>query len=77
MDLKDILFGAKADMETVSNRLTELLNLIDTVYLGLKSENAEKQSLDCIMCISYSVKGLLDFTNDALYKINGKEEGES
>lgn len=48
----------KADMELVLERLSEVLNLMDTVYFGLEKEKTEKQVLDCFMCIRHNVQGI-------------------
>ncbi len=50
---------AMENMDTLSDRLRELSNLMDTVYLGLTEESAEQQVLDCIMCFLHSVNELL------------------
>lgn len=61
------------NLEIVSTRLRELLNLINTVHLGLMEENTEKQVLDCIICFFYSVNEIHDFTEKVLKEVCGKE----
>lgn len=61
-------------MSTISNRLRELSNLINTVHLGLMGEDTEQQVLDCIMCFLYSVNEIHEFTEKALKEIHGTED---
>ena len=68
---------ATENMTTISNRLRELSNLINTVHLGLMGEDTEQQVLDCIMCFLYSVNEIHEFTERALKEIHGAEDGHS
>jgi len=77
MELKERLAMAIESMDILSNRLGELSNLINTVHLGLMSEKAEKQTLDCMMCIRYSVKELQLFTEQALCEARTKTHTEN
>lgn len=74
MNTEKRLTIATENMDIISNRLEELSNLINTVYLGLMRELAEKQVLDCIMCFLYSVNEIHEFTEKALKEIYGDED---
>lgn len=73
MNTEERLTAATESMGTISNRLRELSNLINTVHLGLMEEDTEQQVLDCIMCFLYSVNELHEFTEKALKEIYGNE----
>lgn len=73
MDLEVRLFKATTDMELMSRRLGELSSLIGTVHLGLEKEKVERQTLDCMACIFYSVKELHGLAEQMLS--NMKNEG--
>ena len=62
MNTEKRLSIATENMDIISNRLGELSNLINTVYLGLMRELAEKQVLDCIACFLYSVDEIAEKT---------------
>lgn len=49
MNTEEQLTNTTESMRTISNRLRELSNLINTVHLGLMGEDTEQQVLDCIM----------------------------
>lgn len=53
---------ARECMSTLSDRLRELSNLMNTVHLGLMGEDIEQQVLDCTMCFLRSVNELHEFT---------------
>lgn len=74
MEAENRLSEAIEGLESISVRLNELSNLIETVHMGLKCEKLEKQALDCIICIDHSVKSLFDFTEDTLNEISGKTD---
>ncbi len=73
MNTEERLTAATESMGTISNRLRELSNLINTVHLGLMEEDTEQQVLDCIICFLYSVNELHEFTKKALKEIYGNE----
>lgn len=63
------------DMEVIVERLSEVLNLMDTVYLGLKKEKLEKQALDCIMCIRYNMENICVLAEEIMHNdTNNKDE---
>ncbi len=55
MNTEERVTTATENMTTISNRLRELSNLINTVHLGLMGEDTEQQVLDCIMCFRLCV----------------------
>lgn len=71
MELKEGLSVVEC-VETISNRLGELSNLITTIHLGLKAEKTEKQTLDCMMCIRYSVNELHKLAEETLSEVREK-----
>lgn len=74
MDTGGKLSAVTECMEILSDRLLELSNLIDTIHLGLMAENAEKQSLDCLMCIRHLVNDLHGIAENSLMRL--KKEAE-
>ena len=77
MNTEEQLTTAIESMNTISNRLRELSNLINTVHLGLMGEDTEQQVLDCIMCFLYSVNEIHEFTERALKEIHGAEDTQT
>ena len=71
MELKEGLSVMEC-VETISNRLGELSNMITTIHLGLKAEKIEKQTLDCMMCIRYSVNEMHKLTEETLSEVREK-----
>ena len=69
MDYEEKLIKAMISMEILENRLEELSNLISTLQLGLMKERVEKQALDCIQCLFYSVSGLHMLAEEMLSEI--------
>lgn len=74
MNTEERLTTATENIGTISNRLRELSNLINTVHLGLMREDTEQQILDCIMCFLYSVNEIHEFTEKTLKEVNAKED---
>ena len=74
MDSKERLITAMESMDIISNRLRELSNLISTVHSGLMGEDAEVQTLDCIMCFLCSVNELHEYTEQIIREIHAKED---
>ena len=72
MNTEERLMIATERMGTLSDRLRELSNLMNTVHLGLMGEDAEQQVLDCIMCFLRSVNELHEFTEQAIREIHTK-----
>lgn len=72
MNLEKRLITAIESIDTISNRLRKLSNLISTVHSGLMNEDAEKQILDCIMCFLYLVNELYEFSEQTIRDINTK-----
>ncbi len=70
MNTEERLMIVTERMSTLSDRLKELSNLMNTVHLGLMEEDAEQQALDCIMCFLRSVNDLHEFTEQAIREIN-------
>lgn len=66
-----------ADMELVLDRLSEVLNLMDTVYFGLKKEKTEKQVLDCFMCIRRNVQEIYTIAEKTIHNIKNDEGNEA
>lgn len=69
MNMEERLMIATERMGSLSDRLRELSNLMNTVHLGLMGEYAEQQVLDCIMCFLRSVNGLHEFTEQTIKDI--------
>lgn len=62
------------DIELVLDRLSEVLNLMDTVYFGLKKEKTEKQVLDCFMCIRHNVQEIYTLAEKTIHSVKNSEE---
>ncbi|MBD5547746.1 MAG: hypothetical protein HDQ97_10150 [Lachnospiraceae bacterium] len=77
MNTEERLTTATESMGIISNRLRELSNLINTVYLGLMEEDTEQQVLDCIMCFLYSINEIHEFTEKALKENHRKENTQT
>lgn len=73
MDTEERLMTAIDYMDTMSNRLRELSNLINTVYLGFLGENAEQQILDCTICFLHSVNELHKLTEQTMKEIHTRK----
>ena len=74
MESKEQLIATMESMNIISDRLRELSNLISTVHSGLMGEDAEVQTLDCIMCFLCSVNELHKYTEQAIRDIHEKED---
>ena len=74
MDSNERLIIAMESMDTISNRLRELSNLLSTVHSGLMGENAEVQILDCIMCFLYTVNELHEYAEQTIRDLHAKED---
>ncbi len=70
MNTEERLMIVTERMSTLSDRLRELSNVMNTVHLGLMGEDVEQQALDCIMCFLRSVNDLHEFTEQAIREIN-------
>lgn len=73
MNWEDKKVQYTSDMESVLDRLSEVLNLMDTVYFGLKKEKTEKQVLDCFMCIRRNVQEIYTFAEKTIHNIQNNE----
>lgn len=73
MNMEERLMIVTERMGTISDRLRELSNVMNTVHLGLMGEDAEQQALDCIMCFLRSVNEIHELTEKALKEVNEKE----
>ncbi len=72
MNTEERLMIATERMCTISDRLRELSNLMNTVHLGLMGEDAEQQALDCIICFLRSVNELHELTEQTINEIHTK-----
>ncbi len=72
MNSEERLMIATERMGTLSDRLRELSNVMNTVHLGLSTEDTEQQVLDCIMCFLRSVNELYEFTEQTIREIRTK-----
>jgi len=70
MNTEERLMIARERMGTMSDRLRELSNLMNTVHLGLMGEDAEQQVLDSIMYFLRSMNELHELTEQAIREIN-------
>ena len=75
MNIEKRLTIVTENMEIISDRLGELSNLINIVYLGLMRELTEKQVLDCVACFPYSVDEIHEIAEKALKEICEKGGG--
>ncbi len=62
------------DLEMVSLRLGSLINMINTIHNGLKSEGMEKQSVDCMECICFCIDGLKNIIDNCLEQLAEKSK---
>lgn len=60
-------------LENVSLRLQQLSSMIHTMCLGLKCENIEQQTVDCMECIAYSVNDIRAMVLDELQQIQDEQ----
>lgn len=59
-------------LETVSLRLGQLSNMINSLCLGMQQENLEQQSVDCMECVAYCVNDTKNIVDEIMLQI-GKE----
>lgn len=60
-------------LENVSLRLQQLSSVIHTMCLGLKCENIEQQTVDCMECIAYCVNDIRAMVLDELQQIQDEQ----
>ena len=73
MNWEDKKMQYTADLKSVFDRLSEVLNLMDTVYFGLKKEKTEKQVLDCFMCIRSNVREIYMLAEKTIHNMQNDE----
>lgn len=59
-------------LETVSLRLGQLSNMINSLCLGMQQENLEQQAVDCMECVAYCVNDTKNIVDEIMLQI-GKE----
>lgn len=59
-------------LETVSLRLGQLSNMINSLCLGMQQENLEQQSVDCMECVYYCLNDTKNIVDEIMLQI-GKE----
>lgn len=62
-------------LETVSLRLGQLRNMINSLCLGMQQENLEQQAVDCMECVAYCVNDTKNIVDEIMLQI-GKEVKE-
>lgn len=60
-------------LESVSLRLGQLSNMINSLCLGMQQENIEQQVVDCMECIAYCVNDIRAMTLDELQQIRDEQ----
>lgn len=76
MNIEEKYFQAVEDMEIISRHLSELSNMVATIYMGLEIEKMEKQVLDCVACIGCLVKTVHGLTENMLYEVKEMKNTE-
>lgn len=59
-------------LESVSLRLGQLSNMINSLCLGMQQENLEQQAVDCMECVAYCVNDTKNIVDEIMLQI-GKE----
>lgn len=62
------------DLEMVSLRLGSLINMINTIHNGLRSEGMEAQSVDCMDCISFYIEGIKNIIDNRIEQMAEKSK---